>query len=149
MTRQPAIQWQRAGALEFFESDQYAGNGQTGRIITIRAAEGDPHHWLTIPAGQLAATGWELAAAAGTADLLGREIRSLYSSINGRCGRGATRDSLLMDRNRLAGLLEAHMITAGHWNGSGEPMTLVQSYGVDQFGISLAELTVMIDAAGR
>jgi hypothetical protein len=54
-----------------------------------------------------------------------------------------------MDRNRLAGLLEAHMITAGRWNGSGEPMTLVQAYGVDQFGISLAELTVTIDATGR
>lgn len=150
MKRRSADQWRRAGAVEFCESGQYVGAGETGRTIIIRAAGADPDHWLTIPAGQLAATGLELAAAAGSTDLLGREIRRLHSSANALLRHpGASVASLLMDRYRLAGLIEAHMIITGGWKGSGEPMVLVEQYGVDTFGISLARLGVAIETKAQ
>jgi hypothetical protein len=62
------ITWQRAGQLEWFESEQYIADGVTGRIMTFRIAGGDPHHWLTMPLAMAAESALALAGQLGPHD---------------------------------------------------------------------------------
>jgi hypothetical protein len=84
----------------------FSPNDPDDRIVTLGAADGDPHHWLTIPVGQLAAT--------GLAGLLSREIRSLHSSVTQLRSALSMRMALGSARRRARGLN-----LPGGWAGRG------------------------------
>lgn len=82
-------------------------------------------------------------------DLLERTIRQRHTALLRLIANpDYTRTSLLTGRAQLAGLIEAHLITAVIPPVE-EPRTVLQQYALQAFQIDLARLGTMIETKGH